>query len=38
MQYAVEMASCGVIYIPSFMKTGAGVQGTLRFCHKIERL
>jgi hypothetical protein len=29
--YAVEMASCGIIYIPSFMKNGAGVQASLRF-------
>jgi hypothetical protein len=31
--YAVEMASCGIIlvYVPSFMKIGAGVQAILRF-------
>jgi hypothetical protein len=26
------MASYGMIYIPSFMKIGAGVQIVLRFC------
>jgi hypothetical protein len=26
MKYAVEMGSGGVIYIPSFMKTGSGIQ------------
>jgi hypothetical protein len=30
--YAIEMASCGTIYVPSFMKTGTGVQAILRFC------
>jgi hypothetical protein len=34
MKYAVEMASCGMIYILSFMKTGTGVQAILRFCLK----
>jgi hypothetical protein len=32
MMYAVEMASCGTIYIPSFMKTGMSIQAILRFC------
>jgi hypothetical protein len=32
MLYAVEMASCGVIYLPSFMKIGSGVEAILRFC------
>jgi hypothetical protein len=31
MKYAVEMASCGMIYIPSFMKIGGGIQAILRF-------
>jgi hypothetical protein len=31
MMYAVEMASCHMIYLPSFMKTGTGVQAILRF-------
>jgi hypothetical protein len=31
MKYTVEMTLCGVIYIPSFMKTGIGVQTILRF-------
>jgi hypothetical protein len=30
--YAVEMASCGMIYLPNFMKFGTGVQAVLRFC------
>jgi uncharacterized protein YraI len=30
--YAVEMYSCGVINVPSFMKIGRGVQAILRFC------
>jgi hypothetical protein len=32
MKYAVEVASCGLIYIPSFMKIGADIQARLRFC------
>jgi hypothetical protein len=36
--YAVEMASCGMIYVPSFMKIGTGVQAILRFSMKFERL
>jgi hypothetical protein len=31
MEYAVEMTSCGKIYIPSFLKIGASVQALLRF-------
>jgi hypothetical protein len=30
--YAVEMASCGIIFLPSFMKIGTGVESILRFC------
>jgi hypothetical protein len=30
MMYAVEMISCGLIYIHSVMKIGTGVQGILR--------
>jgi hypothetical protein len=30
MKYAVEMASCGILFIQGFMKIGTGVQGTLR--------
>jgi hypothetical protein len=26
MKYAVEMGSAGMIYIPSFIKTGSGIQ------------
>jgi hypothetical protein len=28
-EYGVEMASCGVIYIPSFVKTDVSVQAIL---------
>jgi hypothetical protein len=31
MKYAFEMTSDGMTYIPSFMKTGAGIQAMLRF-------
>jgi hypothetical protein len=31
MTYAIEMASCGMMYIPSFMRNGAGVQSVFRF-------
>jgi hypothetical protein len=31
MIYTTEMASCGIIYILSFIKVGKGVQATLRF-------
>jgi hypothetical protein len=30
--YAVEMASCGMIYLSSFMTIATGVQAILRFC------
>jgi hypothetical protein len=30
--YAVEMASCVMIYASSFMEIGTGVQAILRFC------
>jgi hypothetical protein len=32
MKYAVEMASCAMIYILISMKIGTGVQAMLRFC------
>jgi hypothetical protein len=32
MESGVDMASCGVIYMPSFIKIDAGVQAILRFC------
>jgi hypothetical protein len=35
MKYAIEMASCGMIYIPSVTKTGKGVQATGRFSSEI---
>jgi hypothetical protein len=31
MTYAVEMSSCGIIYLPSLMKIATGVQEILRF-------
>jgi hypothetical protein len=30
MKYTVEMASDGMIYIPSFIKVGSGIQKLLR--------
>jgi hypothetical protein len=30
--YSVEMASCDMIYIQSFIKISRGVQAILRFC------
>jgi hypothetical protein len=32
MIYADEMPSYGMIFLPSFIKTGTDVEGTLRFC------
>jgi hypothetical protein len=32
MESSVETASCGMIYVPSLMKIGAGDQAILRFC------
>jgi hypothetical protein len=32
MEYGITMASCGMIYIPSFMKIDEGLQEILRFC------
>jgi hypothetical protein len=32
MKYASQMASCGTMYVPSFMKIGTGVQAILKFC------
>jgi hypothetical protein len=32
MMYGVEMASCSMIYLESFVKTGIGVQAILSFC------
>jgi hypothetical protein len=32
MKYTIEMASCGMTYIPSFKKTGTDIQAILRFC------
>jgi uncharacterized protein YraI len=32
MEYAVEMASCSMIFLPSFMKINKGVQALFRFC------
>jgi hypothetical protein len=31
MTYVVKMPSCGVIFLPSFMKIGKSVQAILRF-------
>jgi hypothetical protein len=32
MKYPVEIASCGMIHVPSFMKIGRGIQATYKFC------
>jgi hypothetical protein len=32
MKCSIEISAGGMIYIPSFMKIGTGVEGTLRFC------
>jgi Uri superfamily endonuclease len=34
MKYAVEMGSCAVIYIPSFIKIGSGIQKLIRRIHR----
>jgi hypothetical protein len=34
MRYAVEMSSGGVIYIPSFIKTGSGIQNLMGGIHR----
>jgi hypothetical protein len=31
MMYTVETASCGMIYIPGFMRIGISIQAILRF-------
>jgi hypothetical protein len=33
MKYAVEMGSGAMIYIPSFIRTGSGIQNLLRGIH-----
>jgi hypothetical protein len=39
MKYTIEMASDGMIYIPSFMKIGSGIQVILRLLpRQSERL
>jgi hypothetical protein len=30
--YAIEMPSCGMIFLQSFTKIGTGIQAILRFC------
>jgi hypothetical protein len=32
LKYVAQMTSCGIIYIPSFMKISTGVEAILRFC------
>jgi hypothetical protein len=34
MKSHVAMALCGMMYVPSFVKIGTGIQATLRFCHR----
>jgi hypothetical protein len=38
MNYAVKMAADGMIYIPSFMKIGTGVQAILKFFSSLRNL
>jgi hypothetical protein len=33
MKYAIEMASCAMIYIPSFIKIDSGIQKLLKDTH-----
>jgi hypothetical protein len=38
-EVCLEMASCGMMYVPSSMTIGRGAQAILRFClKKFERL
>lgn len=32
MMYSVEMTSCGMLHVLSFVKTAIGAQAILRFC------
>jgi hypothetical protein len=32
MIYTIEMAACGVMYLPSYMKIGVCIQAILSFC------
>jgi hypothetical protein len=32
MMHVIEVASCGSIYLPSFMEIATGIQAILRFC------
>jgi hypothetical protein len=34
MNYAVEMSSCAVIYIPSFIQIGSGIQKLIGGIHR----
>jgi hypothetical protein len=34
MKYAVEMGSAAIIYIPSFIKTGSGIENLTGEIHK----
>jgi hypothetical protein len=36
-EYSVEMASCGMIHVPSLMTIGTGFQAILRFCFRNSR-
>jgi hypothetical protein len=37
--YITEMISCGIIFLPSFLKVGTGVEGILRLLsQQFERL
>jgi hypothetical protein len=34
MKYSVEMGSCAMIYIPSFIKIGSGIQNLIAGIHR----
>jgi hypothetical protein len=39
MKYAIEMTACGMIYIPSFIKTGTGIPSNIKVLpQQFERL
>jgi hypothetical protein len=37
MMYIIEMASCGMVYMPRFVKTVAEIEALLRFCQQITQ-
>jgi hypothetical protein len=37
MSYAIAIASCGMVYVPSFVKMCAGVEAVIRFCRYLTQ-